>query len=466
MNASFLVSENSQIVVQTFLPYNEGSCNDTTLRTINSFNEQTQTWRTNKFFPERVDNFYGCALKIATHKNVIPYIVWEENVNGNRLLKGRVIHLINALSLSLNFTADLDYEPSEVAYDNCYRKVENHEADMFIGNVAVQKTRLESMDFSLPIFFEFLKFVIPPGKSYTQVENFGRVFDMLTWILIFIVFGLFGGIVTVISFCSKKAKIYAFGFRYGNVFMDYLATIFGSALLISPKMNMPRIIIVKFVLFCLVIRSIYQGSLYNFLQSGAKADAVQSIDEMVKKGYTFFMLKSYADYLDLSGQNYARKQIVRLPDFDEILEKISDTDFKGSLMHTSSLIDYKNGMKNGSATSLFCKEYLMTVPMVAYLRKNYYLTEIVNEKIGIFSAAGLIDFWDMISKASLKTVKVVNENRKPISFRSLKGMFEILLYAYGVSVICWIGEIILHLAKRYQFEKEKILPFYHQSKKT
>ncbi len=191
-------------------------------------------------------------------------------------------------------------------FDNCYRKVGNHEADLFIGNVAIDRNRIDKLDFSLPIFFEFLKFVVPPGKSFTQVENFGRVFDSTTWTLISIVFLLAGATVLIISFRSEKVKTYAFGVHYNNAFMDYLATIFGSALSIQPNALFPRLIIVEFVLFCFVMRSIYQGSLFNFLQSGAKANTVQSIDEMISKGFTFFMLQGYANYLDLSSQNYAR----------------------------------------------------------------------------------------------------------------------------------------------------------------
>lgn len=306
IDVTFLVTGNSSIMMQTFIPYNIHNCNDTKLKTINWFDEKTQTWKTNDFFPKKLVNFYGCKIKIATHKNVIPYIVREEYVNERRVLKGRVIQMIDALSVSLNFTPDLDYENSVAAWENCYLKVTNNEADLFIGNVALDPSRLDSLDFSLPIFFEFLKFVVPPGKYYTQIENFARVFDTLTWALIFSVLLLIGSAVLILSFLSRKLKIYAFGDRYSNAFMDYLATIFGSTLSSLPDMNMPRLIIVEFLLFCFLIRTLYQGSLYNFLQSGAQAEPVQSIDEMISKGFTFFMLKGYGNFINLSAHNHAR----------------------------------------------------------------------------------------------------------------------------------------------------------------
>lgn len=89
----------------------------------------------------------------------------------------------------------------------------------------------------------------------------------------------------------------------------------------------------------------------------------------------------------------------------------------------------------------------MTVAMVAYLRKNFYLTEIVNEKIGIFHAAGLINFWDRRSKTGVVRPINVDDHQKPITLKNLEGMFIIFLYAYGASVLCWVAEIILHSLK-------------------
>lgn len=149
---------------------------------------------------------------------------------------------------------------------------------------------------------------------------------------------------------------------------------------------------------------------------------------------------------DFCNSRIFSKKIVALSDFDDILEQISDTNFKGSLLHTASLIDYKNGLENRTK-SIFCKEYLMTVAMVAYLRKNFYLTDIVNEKIGIFHAAGLIGFWDRRSKTAIERHATVSDEQKPITFNNLEGMFVVYLYACGASIMCWLAEIILNFMK-------------------
>lgn len=90
----------------------------------------------------------------------------------------------------------------------------------------------------------------------------------------------------------------------------------------------------------------------------------------------------------------------------------------------------------------------MTVAMVAYLRKNFYLTDIVNEQIGIFHAAGLIEVWDRRSKTAIGRQQVnVFDQRKPLTFENLEGMFIVYLYACGASIVCWLAEILSKFIK-------------------
>lgn len=304
INVSFMLMVQSEIVIQSFIPYNDGKCNDTELQTINRFDGRY--WKTDQFLPKRLRNFHRCPLKITTHNNIAPYIVREEYVSGKRILKGRNIEIITALAASLNFTVDLDYEDSISAWEKCISKIANNEADFFIGNLFLDLPRTTYLDFTVPIFFEVLKFVVPPGRSYTQIENFARAFDIFTWTLITCIFLLMALSVFLLSFQSKKVKIYAFGAGYANASMDFLATIFGNSRTSMPYVNIPRIILLKFILFCFVMRTLYQGSLFNFLQSGDKLKPVQSVDEMITKQYTFFMLKLYDNYLDLKQHKDVR----------------------------------------------------------------------------------------------------------------------------------------------------------------
>lgn len=113
-------------------------------------------------------------------------------------------------------------------------------------------------------------------------------------------------------------------------------------------------------------------------------------------------------------------------------------------MHTSSLIQYKNEVKERNFTNVFCKEHLMIISMVGYLPKNFYLTEVVNEKIGLFHAAGLIDVWDRRNKKVTVSSTDVGDIRKAISLSDLRGIFIIFLIAATAGFFCFVGEVTLN----------------------
>ncbi|XP_037043437.1 uncharacterized protein LOC119079565 [Bradysia coprophila] len=448
INVTFVTMKNSKIFLQTFLPFNDLKCDDVEPKVINKFDENRRKWENDQFFPEKLHNFHSCRLTVTTYKNVVPYIVREEYINGKRILTGRVIEMIDALASTLNFTTQLDYHPSISAYETCIRIVANRKADLFIGNLFLDLSRTSYVDFTIPIFFEFLKFAVPPGRSYTQFENLSRTFDSRTWVLILCVLLSCTIIVFSISISSKDIKIDAFGTGYDNGFMDFIADTLGMSRISMPNFTIPRMIIVKFVIFSFVIRTLYQASLFKFLNSNGKLKSAQSIEEIIDRGYAVYSLTLYENYLNLSHHSFASRKFVNLSDFDVLLEKISNANFKGALMHTGSLLMYNNGLKDRKFTNVFCKEDFMTISMVAYLPKNSYLTEVVNEKIGLFHNAGLIDIWDRRSKNTTQTIVEEENSLKDLSVSDLKAIFQLYLMALSLSIVMFIGEIVYENVKR------------------
>lgn len=150
----------------------------------------------------------------------------------------------------------------------------------------------------------------------------------------------------------------------------------------------------------------------------------------------------------MTAFNYCSRKFVNLSDFDVLLEKISDANFMGALMHTGSLLMYNNGLKDRNFTNVFCKEDFMTISMVAYLPKNSYLTEVVNEKIGLFHNAGLIDIWDRRSQNTAHKRAEVDDSLKRLTVSDLRAIFMLYLMALPLSGVAFIGEILCEKVKR------------------
>jgi hypothetical protein len=64
-----------------------------------------------------------------------------------------------------------------------------------------------------------------------------------------------------------------------------------------PTRNFSRFILLNFLAYCLVVRSSYQGAVFNILMSNDRKPPVDSINEMMEKGFRFYIYDSLASRL-------------------------------------------------------------------------------------------------------------------------------------------------------------------------
>jgi hypothetical protein len=139
----------------------------------------------------------------------------------------------------------------------------------------------------------------------------------------------------------------------------------------------------------------------------------------------------------------------------KILYKIrDDPSFKGAFGSTMSQHLYFNQKFSRSSHVKICRDTVMITPLVIYTHKDFYLNEEINELLGQFKAAGLIDFW-RYQDLEKKIINDDNRNQPMLlTLHQLFGSFEVL--AFG----CMIGFLVFLLEcfrrkKMTSVEKEK-----------
>lgn len=87
---------------------------------------------------------------------------------------------------------------------------------------------------------------------------------------------------------------------------------------------------------------------------------------------------------------------------------------------------------------------MLTVPVVIYTRKNFYLIDALNDLIESIKAAGLFDFWtfeevdnDFLKQKDTSVPKVLT------TFH-LIGCFHVLLTGCLVSLLIFLCELLVH----------------------
>ena len=136
---------------------------------------------------------------------------------------------------------------------------------------------------------------IPPGGLYTSFEKISLPFDRETWIGLLITF--ISGTITIfiINRFSEKLRIIFYGnSRHASIF-DIFRTFFGIPENISPNGNFARIILISFVLWCLVVRTAYQGKLFEFTTTAVRKPEMRSLEELRSRNFTLFFCDESAD---------------------------------------------------------------------------------------------------------------------------------------------------------------------------
>ena len=70
---------------------------------------------------------------------------------------------------------------------------------------------------------------------------------------------------------------------------------FGGSLHTLPSRNFARTLIGMFMIYSLVIRSSYQGALFNFMKGDFREEPVNDLKTMIDQDFTFYVVESSVD---------------------------------------------------------------------------------------------------------------------------------------------------------------------------
>jgi Ligated ion channel L-glutamate- and glycine-binding site len=453
VNVLFGARNDSIIAVMTFFPFASNECRNTEPKHIASFINGTFDVDLMKLYPEKLQNLHQCPLNITTFEDA-PAVIKKKVVklsDKSFELTGYDIELINELSSALNFKKVikfLDYnEPWGAVYENgstrgSFRELATGNADLIIGNLFLKSSRAKHFDHSHAYFIMPVVFVIPDGKLLSPFEKLFQPFDTAIWLLLLGTFA--GGLITifVVNWKFAEHKALVFGKDVKSPAINMLTAILGQSQTVLPERTFSRLLLMLFVMFCLVMRSLYQGSLFKFLQSDGRHKEVQSVDEMIKRDFKFFMFGTSVELIQGNLEIYMRTHTV--PDDVELWKHISYYGAENEAILTAMTRVIKMNVKYHKTFVLrICREIEASVSIVIYYRKDFYLINEINKKIQVFISSGIVDFW-IKKHLDMRFLYFQNDIRGPqkLSLQHLTGAFDILIVCYPLWCIVFTLEIL------------------------
>lgn len=238
----------------------------------------------------------------------------------------------------------------------------------------------------------------------------------------------------------------------------------GETQTILPRKNFARFLLMAFLMYSLVIRALYQGAYFELVNSRQNRGEIKSIAEMIENDFTFYVPGPVAESfqgtqaikkrLEIRFRNLHfsmlcdfRTKIISNQETNDYSRKIrKDSSFKGALGSWLMISLFENMHRSEASQQIICRETVMTIPLIIYTRKDFFLLKSINQKIEIFKAAGLIAHWQFqdVNKAMVRKGKSNFKEPKTLTVNDFVGSFRILFVGCCASFAGLVVEICVH----------------------
>ena len=205
------------------------------------------------------------------------------------------------MSKALNFHIEIDCKETlhgnifanGTATGNINRIHVDGRDDLVLGSYYLRAIRANFFGFTQFYRLDYTKVIGSLDPLFTPLEILSKPFELLLWLLL--VF-----ICTVSVICIQIIR----KIKFGNFFRDIpsiqhinlFILILGGSQAKLPRQDFNRILLAFFAIFCIIMRTTYQGKLFSFMQMEHRQKGPTTSDEMINEKFTFYMTQSFTEF--------------------------------------------------------------------------------------------------------------------------------------------------------------------------
>jgi hypothetical protein len=296
----FLIDDKENVKLFTFEWFTDEFCNYAQLVLINSMNKKSLKWNNGKLIvAEKFRNFHKCIFMIDL-----------ENFPKHMPL-GKITYAYTQLT---NATIMFDSHEFNVPKDSL-ESIQSRIVDdillisetIFAYSVLTQT--MSSFHISTSYDSLDMVFVISNPEFYTNYEKLLMPFDETTWLFLMIILITSLLIILIIKQFSRQLQKNFTAFTTSTPTMNMISIYFGIPSLKVPLMSSARILLAFFTFYCLIIRTGYQGVMFEFLTSDVQRPLPKTINELIDSEYKFvayYFMPFFDELQELLEENDAR----------------------------------------------------------------------------------------------------------------------------------------------------------------
>jgi hypothetical protein len=267
----------------TYEWFTEKACNKKQKKILNTFDKKTLKWK--KPFDlsyKKFRNFHGCEI-VAMES-------FDSYIGKFGKVQGRAFDILDIVGSVANFT--VYRQPGRMKKENLVIDAHN--------NLMRKPQVIVSMSVSITLLFHSTAafankpytMMITRGEPFGPWEKLLLPFDRTTWWMLVMTFGIAFSVILLVNRAPKKLQIIIYGRAVTTPAYNVVGTFFGVSQSRLPQTNFPRMVLMFFILFCLVIRTAYQGVFFELMATDMRKPVPTTVEGLIDENYTIYGFKS------------------------------------------------------------------------------------------------------------------------------------------------------------------------------
>jgi len=287
------------VILLTIDNFSEKACNNPLIYVISKYNKYNKNWTKTLEYYKKFDNFHGCPLTVTD--NFGPYLYpkrrfkeifecftkeYEECMNllthlaATTGLQGFSVDIFNVAAKTVNFTPIY-----KLPFSITRTKMITNSPEVQLYVSTYNEVSKGYAPTSMNFFGSYL-LAATPSEYYNNYEKLWLPFDGTTWLLLLITFLCGYFVILGLHFAPRIIRNSIIGVNITTPALNLVQVFLDNSLTRLPKTSLARFILMLFIGFCLILRTLYQSKSFDLMTSDIRKPPPRTVEDLINRNYT------------------------------------------------------------------------------------------------------------------------------------------------------------------------------------
>ncbi|XP_062539197.1 uncharacterized protein LOC134207506 [Armigeres subalbatus] len=442
VNVDVLFGCPQEVRMYTYFPFNPGSCEKVKSETWNTFRDG-RFLLPRSHFPPKLYNFHGCPLTAAVY--TYSAFMRLQHGPGETIagLDGVDAVVLRYMSKKLNASIVPREVPNGLRFGLIFengtstgamKMVIDGEVNFTLGFFGYNQLRMRYMSLTHNYHFTELVVVVSAGEAYEAFEMLLLPFTNKLWYVFLGCLATASLAIAAIGQMSTTVRNFVFGTRIRTPGVNLLNILLGGSLSVLPTRNFARFLLILWVLHGLIMRTVYQQALFNFLQLSPNHSTISTLKQLIDGRYPIYLISSEAYVFNNMPEFQPQIRVVPSAEIQNYDDAIRRGQLRGARISNYEKVLYDNARFADGRYLRMLKERLYNYAICVGLRPNSCLTKPFDDTLLEIIPHGFVRAWvNRYVNKKYATVPEPVDERKQLTVQQLLGAFQLWAIALGWS---------------------------------